>query len=107
MVEAFEGNKAETLTMLRTIRSLMKAHQLEDVTIVADAGMVSEADREAIEDEHLSYIIGARIPEVSWCVKDWRSRHSTVTLRCPRTSRSSPHRGRPPMRRGPPVVGTR
>lgn len=74
MVEAFEGNKAETLTMLPTIRSFMKAHQLQDVTIVADAGMVSEANREAIEDEHLSYIIGARIPEVPWCVKDWRSR---------------------------------
>jgi hypothetical protein len=76
MVEAFEGNKAETLTMLPTIRSFMKAHQLQDVTIVADAGMVSEANREAIEDAGLSYIIGARIPEVPWCVKDWRSRQS-------------------------------
>ena len=75
MIEAFEGNKAETLTMLPTIKSFMKAHQLSDVTIVADAGMVSEANREAIEDENLSYIIGARIPEVPWCVKDWRSRH--------------------------------
>jgi hypothetical protein len=76
MIEAFEGNKAETLTMLPTIRSFMKAHQLSDVTIVADAGMVSEANREAIEDAGLSYIIGARTPEVPWCVKDWRRKQA-------------------------------
>ena len=75
MIEAFEGNKAETHTMLPTITSFMAAHQLEEVTIVADAGMVSEANREAIEDAKLSYIIGARIPEVPWCIKDWRRHH--------------------------------
>jgi hypothetical protein len=40
MVEAFEGNAAETTRMLPTIRAFMAAHQLADVTIVADAGMV-------------------------------------------------------------------
>jgi hypothetical protein len=75
MVEAFEGNKAETHTMLPTIEAFMAAHKLEDVTIVADAGMVSEANREAIEDAKLSYVIGARIPEVPWCIKDWRRHH--------------------------------
>jgi hypothetical protein len=41
MVNAFEGNRAETTTMLPLIREFMKAQQLADVTIVADAGMVS------------------------------------------------------------------
>lgn len=50
MVEAFEGNKAETLTMIPTIKSFMAAHDLPDVTIVADAGMVSAANQKAIED---------------------------------------------------------
>ncbi len=75
MIEAFEGNKAETKTMLPTITSFMSAHQLADVTIVADAGMVSEANREAIEDAKLSYIIGARIPEEPYQVKKWRKAH--------------------------------
>jgi len=52
--------------MLPTITSFMAAHELKDVTIVADAGMVSEANREAIKDAELSYIIGARIPEEPW-----------------------------------------
>jgi len=72
MLEAFEGNKAETKTMLPTITSFMAAHDLADVTVVADAGMVSEANREAIEDAGLSYIIGARIPAEPYHVKKWR-----------------------------------
>ncbi len=75
MIEAFEGNKAETHTMLPTIRSFMAAHQLEDVTIVADAGMISEANRNAIEDEKLSFIIGAKMPEVPYVVSAWRKAH--------------------------------
>jgi Transposase DDE domain len=75
MIEAFEGNKAETHTMLPTIRSFMAAHDLTDVTIVADAGMVSEANRNAIEDAKLSFIIGAKMPEVPYKVSAWRKAH--------------------------------
>src|SRR5947207_1312398 len=35
-------NASETTTMLPTIRAFIAAHQLADVTIVADAGMVSD-----------------------------------------------------------------
>jgi hypothetical protein len=76
MVEAFEGNKAETLTMLPTIRSFMDAHQLPDVTVVADAGMISTANQKAIEDAGLSFILGARIPDVPYVVAQWRREHS-------------------------------
>jgi DDE family transposase len=75
MVEAFEGNKAETLTMLPTIRSFMDAHQLPDVTVVADAGMISQANQRAIEQAGLSFILGARIPEVPYVVAQWRREH--------------------------------
>src|SRR5207244_1523397 len=74
MVEAFEGNKAETRTMLPTITSFMAAHQLADVTVVADAGMVSEANKKAIEDAGLSFI-GAKIPEVPHVVSRWHTDH--------------------------------
>jgi hypothetical protein len=75
MVEAFEGNKAETKTMIPTLKSFMAAHQLADITVVADAGMVSEANREAIEDAGLTYIIGAKIPEIPYQVKKWHKEH--------------------------------
>jgi hypothetical protein len=75
MADAFEGNTAETTTMLPTIQAFMKAHQLRDVTIVADAGMVSAANQRAIEAAGLSFILGARIPEVPYVVADWRKTH--------------------------------
>ncbi len=36
---------------------------------------MSEANREAIEDERLSYIIGARLPELPYVVAQWRRTH--------------------------------
>lgn len=80
MLEAFEGNKAETKTMLPVVTSFMAAHGLKDVTVVADTGMVSEANRNAIEDAKLSYIIGERIPEVPYLVKQWRQKNPGVEV---------------------------
>jgi Transposase DDE domain len=75
MVSAFEGNKAETKTMLPVIQAFMAAHQLPDVTIVADAGMVSEANQKQIEAAGLSFILGLRIPEVPYVVSEWHREH--------------------------------
>ena len=75
MVSVYEGNKAETKTMLPVIESFMAAHQLPDVTVVADAGMVSEANQKAIEAAGLSFILGAKIPQVPYVVQRWRRQH--------------------------------
>jgi hypothetical protein len=75
MVSAFEGNKAETKTMLPVIEAFMAAHQLPDVTVVADAGMISEANQTAIEAAGLSFILGMKIPDVPYQVAQWRREH--------------------------------
>jgi hypothetical protein len=75
MVSAFEGNRAETKTMLPVIQAFMTAHDLPDVTVVADAGMVSDANQKAIEEAGLSFILGARIPQVPYPVAQWRREH--------------------------------
>ena len=75
MVSAFEGNKAETKTMLPVIKKFMAAHQLPDVTVVADAGMISEANQKAIEAAGLSFILGVKIPDVPYVVAQWQREH--------------------------------
>jgi hypothetical protein len=75
MVEAFEGNRAETTTMLPTIQAFMTAHRLPDITIVADAGMISAANKTAIEQAGLSFILGVRIADVPHVVREWRDGH--------------------------------
>jgi Transposase DDE domain len=75
MVSAFEGNRAETKTMLPVIESFMAAHDLPDVTVTADAGMISEANQKAIEAAGLSFILAMRIPHVPYVVQRWRREH--------------------------------
>ncbi|WP_346137435.1 IS1634 family transposase, partial [Lentzea roselyniae] len=75
MVNAFEGNKAETTTMLPAIQAFMAAHRLHDVVIVADAGMISEKNMKDIEAAGLSFILGMRIPEVPYVISEWQRAH--------------------------------
>jgi hypothetical protein len=74
-VEAFEGNKAETATMLPVLNAFKAAHQLSDVTVVADAGMISEANQVALQAAGLSFVLGTRIPFLPDVVREWRHKH--------------------------------
>jgi len=78
MVNAFEGNKAETATMLPVLQAFQAAHHLAEVTVVADAGMVSAANQRAIEAAGLSFILGARIPDVPYVIAQWIHEHPEV-----------------------------
>ncbi|WUI10388.1 IS1634 family transposase [Micromonospora sp. NBC_00421] len=80
MVHAFEGNRAETTTMMPVLRAFLDAHRLSDVTVVADAGMVSEANKRAIEAAGLSFILGARVPDVPYVVAAWRDAHPDTDI---------------------------
>jgi hypothetical protein len=74
-VAAFEGNRAETATMLPVINAFKTAHNLTDVTVVADAGMISEANQVALWAAGLSFILGTRIPFLPDVVREWRDEH--------------------------------
>ncbi len=75
MVHAFEGNRAETTTMVPVLRPFMHAHDLADVVVVADAGMISEANWRAIEAQGWGFILGAKTPEVPYVIDEWRRAH--------------------------------
>jgi len=50
------------------IPAFMTVHNLPDVTLVADAGTVSDASQKAIEDAGLWFMLGARVPGVPYPV---------------------------------------
>ena len=75
MVCAFDGNTGETKTMLPVVKAFMAVHDLPDVVVVADAGMVSEANKKAIEAEGLSFVLGAKMTHVPYQVTRWRADH--------------------------------
>ena len=73
-VHAFDGNTAETKTILPVIQAFAAAHGLPEVTVVADAGMLSEANLKDLEDAGLTFIV-ARMPDIPYQVTEWRRTH--------------------------------
>ena len=59
-IGCFEGNKAETLTLLPVIRRFQERHDLDGVVVVADAGMLSAANLRELEEAGLRFVVGAR-----------------------------------------------
>jgi transposase len=79
-VEAFEGNKAETATMVPTLHAFMAAHQLSDITVVADAGMLSENNKCEIEAAGLGFVLGNRIAHIPYAIDEWRKLNPGVDV---------------------------
>jgi hypothetical protein len=80
MVHAFDGNSAETTTMIPVIQAFLVAHGLKDVVIVADAGMVSEGNKAAIEKAGWSFVLGAKVPDIPYVVAQWRHTHPEAEI---------------------------
>ena len=59
-VGCWEGNKAETTTIIPVVEAFQAAHGIEDLIIVADAGMLSAANLTTLDDARLRFIVGAR-----------------------------------------------
>lgn len=72
-IQAFEGNKAETKTFLPSVEAFMDTYDLTDVTVVADAGMISEANRRDLDAAGLSYVLGGKTKELPYPIWKWRS----------------------------------
>jgi hypothetical protein len=61
--------------MIPTPAAFQAAHGITDITVVADAGMVSAGNQQKLEEAGLWFILGARIPEAPYLVKAWRQQH--------------------------------
>ena len=62
-IGCFEGNTAETTTIVPIITSFLRRHDLVGTPLVvaADAGMLSGANLKALDELQLSFIVGSRV----------------------------------------------
>jgi transposase len=74
----FEGNKAETKTLLPVLTAFAQRHQVTDMVVVADAGMLSAANLNAIEDAGFCFIVGSRISKAPYDLADHIERHGNA-----------------------------
>lgn len=66
-----EGNKYEGHTMLPVIDEFVRRYNLEDFVVVADSGLMSNANISELESMGYKYIIGAKIKGEPESVKEW------------------------------------
>ena len=66
-----EGNKYEGHTMLPTINEFVSKYGLENFVVVADSGLMNNANIAELEAHGYKYIIGAKIKNESQGVKNW------------------------------------
>lgn len=60
-VGCFEGNRAETTTILPIVEAFQARHGLAGLVIVADAGMLSASNLRDLDDAGLKFIVGSRV----------------------------------------------
>jgi hypothetical protein len=60
-IGCFEGNKAETATIIPVIKAFQARHDLADMVVVADAGMLSASNLRELDEARLRFIVGSRV----------------------------------------------
>ena len=66
-----EGNKYEGHTMLPTINAFVRKYGIDDFVVVADSGLMNNANIADLESQGYKYIIGAKIKNESAEIKRW------------------------------------
>lgn len=74
-VHCFEGNTAETKTLIPVLTAFQERHGVTDMVVVADAGMLSAANLNALEDAGFSFIVGSRITKAPYDLAEHFDRH--------------------------------
>lgn len=59
--DIFEGNTFEGHTMIPVILNFKNTHNITNLTVVADAGMLSLENTQKLSQKNLKYVVGARL----------------------------------------------
>lgn len=68
--DIFEGNKYEGHTLMPVLESFCKKYNLEKLTVIADAGLLSDDNIKELCAQGYEYILGARIKNESQPIKE-------------------------------------
>jgi len=76
-IASFTGNTAETRTLVPVLESFRERYRVDELTVVADAGMLSASNLNALEDAGFSFIVGSRISKAPYDLAEHFERHGT------------------------------
>lgn len=70
-IASFEGNRAEVKTLLEVLDAFRARHGLSNITVTADAAMLSAANVLAIKEEGCHFIIASRLSKTPYEVAEY------------------------------------
>ncbi len=71
-LHSFEGNVAETKTILPVIKAFQDQYGLQRITIVADAAMLSKTNMMALQESGYTFIVGSRLQKVPYEIAEYQ-----------------------------------
>lgn len=71
-LHSFEGNVAETKTILPVIKAFQDQYGLQRITIVADAAMLSKTNMMALQEAGYTFIVGSRLQKVPYEIVEYQ-----------------------------------
>ena len=77
-LQSFEGNTAETKTILPVLEEFQREHRLEKVTVVADAAMLSRTNLESLAANGYHFIVGSRLTKIPYDISQFQKQGSFI-----------------------------
>lgn len=71
-LHSFEGNTAETKTILPVIEAFCSQHHVHEMTVVADAAMLSAQNLSALAQAGHRYIVGSRMHKIPYDIAEYQ-----------------------------------
>jgi hypothetical protein len=71
-LHSFDGNQAETKTILPVLKAFLAQNGLTKTTIVADAAMLSMSNLAALTEAGYTYIVGSRLYKVPYDIAEYQ-----------------------------------
>jgi transposase len=73
-INSFEGNKAETKTLIPVLKGFREKCGIKELTVAADAGMMSASNLEELEEAGFKFIVGSRIAKTPYEIEEYRKK---------------------------------
>ena len=70
-IQSFEGNRAEVKTILPVLAGFRERHKLGNITVTADAAMLSAGNISELEQLGYHYIIGSRLAKTPYEIEEY------------------------------------
>lgn len=77
-LHSFEGNTAETTTILPVIDAFKKQQGLREITVVADAAMLSSKNLEELDKSGYTYIVGSRMHKIPYDLAEYQKTQELI-----------------------------